>query len=250
MKHYTLCTRCFKEKPVSHTWAVGEIQSSLVAICTCPKGHKTIDGLMHDLMDVLYTSGVHAYLNDCFSESVMSFAVSLEQSYALFIRAVLLREGVSLESIDELWKEIGNQSERLYGAFCSQFLRITCKSWKVNQGMIKFRNKVIHKGYIVTSNEAKRFAEYITKCHFIILNILKKDFSDECKKIFFYQKEQNSTNVDKIMKDNPGALFVASAYPSLLKWNNSEIKNLNFSNILVEYKNSLKIYSIPIRQRI
>ena len=250
MKHYTICAKCWKENPASHTWAVGEIQSSLVAICTCPKGHKTIDGLMHDLMDVLYTSGVHAYQNDCFSESVMSFAVSLEQSYALFIRGALLFDNVSLESIDELWKEIGNQSERLYGAFCSHYLRITGKTWKTNQRMIEFRNKVIHKGYIVTSNEATNFAEYITESHFQILGILKKEFAEECQKLFFHQKEQNSVIIKKIMKDNPGALFIASAYPSLLKWNNSEINNLNFTDILKEYKNNLKIYSAPIRQRI
>lgn len=250
MKHYTLCAGCLKEKPVSHTWVVGEIQSSLVAICTCPKGHKTIDGLMHDLMDVLYTSGVHAYLNDCFSESVMSFAVSLEQSYALFIRAALLKEGISLESIDKLWKEIGNQSERLYGAFCSQYLRITGSSWKANQRMIKFRNKVIHKGYIATSKDSTKFAEYITQCHFKILSILKKDFAEECTKIYFHQKEQNSTIIDTIMKDNPGALYKASAYPSLLKWNHSEINELNFLDALQEYKNTLLKYSNLHQQQI
>lgn len=250
MKHYTFCSICQKENPGTLTWAVGEIQSSLVAICICPKGHKIISGLMHDLMDVLYTSGVHAYLNDCFSESVMSFAVSLEQSYAIFIKADLLKKGISLESIDELWKEIGNQSERLYGAFCSHYLRITSGSWKANQRMIKFRNKVIHKGYIATSKESTKFAEYITECHFKILSILKKDFAEECTKIYFHQQEQNSTIIDTIMKDNPEAFFVATAYPSLLKWNHSEINNLSFASALQDYKDMLLRYSIPIQQSI
>ncbi len=83
----------------------------------------SVSGLMHNLFDVLYTSAVQSYLQGSFSESVMSFAASLERTYEMFIKVTLINEGVSLDDNDKFWKEVKNKSERQYGAFCLQYVK-------------------------------------------------------------------------------------------------------------------------------
>lgn len=232
MKHYSLCIECHEKDPSKLIWAEGEVDSNLISLCTCPKGHKLVSGLMHNLFDILYTSAVQAFLQGSFSESVMSFAASLERTYELFIKVTMLREGASLDAIDSFWKEIKNQSERQYGAFCIQYLKVTGEAWKINANHVSFRNNVVHKGYIATSLEVKKYAEYTTECQFKILSILHSDYKKvECQKLFFYQKDQTKSMTEKVMKEN-NAKFYATNHPSLLKWNHQEMSDVTFQGAI------------------
>ena len=94
MKHFTFCIDCNEENPELDVWAEGEVNSNLTALCVCPKGHKSVSGLMHNLFDVLYFSAVDSFLKGCYSESVMSFAASLERTYEMFIKVSMFKEGL------------------------------------------------------------------------------------------------------------------------------------------------------------
>lgn len=231
MKYYLLCIDCRKNHPDVVIWAEGEVTSNLIALGTCPHGHKTVIGLMHSLFDVLYTSAVRSFLKGFYSESVMSFAASLERTYEMFIRVTMLKEGVSFEAIDDFWKEIKNQSERQYGAFCLQYLKATGKAWKIDSKQVSFRNKIIHKGYIATSEEVRCYAEYITSCQGNILSILKEKYKEDCTKLYFHQKESVSDSTKKMMQDN-NAKFVASGNVSLLGWNIDDLTKVTFEEAI------------------
>lgn len=218
MKHYSLCIECHEKDPYNTVWAEGEVNSNLISLCTCPSGHKSVSGLMQNLFDVLYTSAVQSFLLGSFSESVMSFAASLERTYEMFIKVTMLKEGVSLEAIDKFWKEIKNLYERQYGAFCLQYVEVTGEAWLLNSNQVSFRNNVVHKGYIATSIEVTGYAEYTTECQFKLLSILHNDYKDECLKLYFHQKVQSKSSTEKVMKEN-NAKFSATGHPSLLNWN-------------------------------
>lgn len=232
MLHYTLCVDCDIVNSKNIVWANGEIHSDLFAICTCPNGHITIAGLMTELFDVLYKSAVDSFMKKCLSESVMSFAASLERAYELFTKIVLLRQSFSFDEIENYWKEIKNQSERQYGAFCFCYLYVTKQSWHSESKMIEFRNKVVHKGYIATSEEVQIYARYITNSLTTIIRIIKKSFDSERSKLYFLQKESTKPAITKIMKKYPSAKFAASGNPSLLKWNYSEYESTTFEESL------------------
>lgn len=199
MKHYTYCYQC-NEEDRGDSIAIGEINSNLIAICECKNGHRFISGLMHELFDILYLSALDSFFNGSYSESVMSFTASLERTYEFFIKVTMLKEEITLESIDSFWKELKNQSERQIGAFCSQYLKVSKTSWHLNTDMVSFRNNVIHKGYIATSDEVKKYANYTTSLQMTILNILKSEFSEECTKLYFHQKEVNSSSTKELQK--------------------------------------------------
>lgn len=232
MLHYTLCVDCDIENPTENVWAKGEIHSDLFAICYCPKGHITISSLMTELFDVLYKSAVDSYMKKCLSESVMSFAASLERAYELFTKIVLLRQSLSFDEIEDFWKEIRNQSERQYGAFCFCYLNLSKQTWRSDQKMVEFRNKVVHKGHIATSEEVKLFAEYVTSCLTEIIKIIKLNFDAERSKLYFLQKKANKSAIAKMMDKHPSAKYAASGNPSLLKWNYGEYENTTFEEAL------------------
>lgn len=235
MKYFSLCIDCSEENPESMIWAEGEITSDLVAMCICNKGHKSVSGLAHNLFDVLYSSAVDAFIKGCFSESVMSFAASLERTYEMFIKVTMIKEGISLTEIEEFWKEIKNQSERQYGAFCLQYVKVSGEVWRFDTNKVKFRNDVVHKGYVATSNEVKNYADYTTECQFKILKKLHVDFSNESREFYFYHKELEGRAAEKLMKEH-NAKFSATSMPSLLKWNFSEIEDVSFHNALETMK--------------
>lgn len=232
MLHHTPCIECHTNNPLEIIWSSGEINSNLFAVCTCPNGHMTISGLMTELFDTLYKSAVDAYLKKCLSESVMSFAASLERAYELFTKIVLLKQSCTYEQIEDYWKEIKNQSERQYGAFCFCYLFATKEVWHMDSKIIEFRNKVVHKGFIATSVEVKAYAQYITNCLSKIIKIIKSDFDTERSKIYFLQKEAASSIIEKVMKEFTTAKYAASGNPSLLKWNYANYEEATFEEAL------------------
>lgn len=240
MRHYTVCTDCLEIYQKAFL-AVGEIDSDLIAICTCKNGHKSISGLMLNLFDVLYSSAVDSYLRGCLSESVMSFAASLERTYEMFIKVTLFKEGFAFEEADKFWKEITNQSERQYGAFCVQYFRVAKKVWSIDNKQIQFRNKVIHKGYFAISDEVKEYAEYITNCHWEILKILNHDYAEESKQFYMYQKNLSRYKIEKLMLIH-NTTFDNSSHPSLLNFNHINMQKVTFLEALNKMSTWQKLY--------
>lgn len=232
MKHRLPCLECLKTDKASTIFAVGEIESTLVAICTCPKGHVVVSGLMHDHFDVLYTSAVHAFMNSFYSESVMSFTSSLERSYEQYIKLFLLKEGVSLNLVDSYWNELNNQSERQYGAFCSAYVSTEKKVWQADQDQVKFRNNVVHKGHIASNSEARSYGEYVTARLNLVMNSMKVHFKDQKLNLYFHIKHVSSTEVKKVMSRYTSAIYVATHENSLLRWDTAEHLDATLSDAI------------------
>ena len=234
MKHYTTCSECL-DLHKDFIPSVGEVRSDLIAICTCEYNHKTVVTIGHTHCDMLYTSAVHAFVKECLSESVLSFTASLERAYEMFIKVTLFSEGLSYEVIDMFWKEISNQSERQYGAFCTQYLKIKKEPWKTNQKMVSFRNSVIHKGHIASVEEVTIYAEYITKTLYKILKHLNVNYLDE----FGHFCNFEETKTDEILFDlsrKYNARVSKSIFSSLLNLHLVGMPEISFSKVVKTMK--------------
>jgi hypothetical protein len=232
MRHRALCIDCHDRDDTAIAWAEGEVRSELIAVCRCPHGHVCVSGLMHDQFDVLYTSAVFAFMGSFYSESILSFTAALERAYEQYVKLYLTKQSLDFELIDRFWKEIRNQSERQYGAFCSAYVATEQQEWESNQNLVSFRNNVIHKGYICDQNEARKYAEYITEKLNLIMKSIKGNFAEQMIPFYFHVKELAKDAVQRVIDENEGAKFVAAASPSLLKWNHDRHDDATFDEAI------------------
>lgn len=231
MKHYSICFECSHIEPNNYVQSVGEVEADLVVLCTCPIGHKTVVRITHNLCDILYSSAVLAFVKDCLSESVMSFAASMERAYEMYTKVTLYSEGLTYEQIDSFWKELSKQSERQYGAFCSQYLKTFKEPWRANQNLIEFRNKVVHKGYIASSREVTEYAKYVTDSLYTILKHLHSNYDKESTDYYFYETLKTKEKV-KQLRIKHNAKLGSSSTISLLNWNLMDMPKTTFEEAL------------------
>jgi len=234
MKHHTTCPECLDLRR-GFVPSVGEVRSDLLAICTCEYDHKTVVSIGHTHCDVLYTSAVHAFVKECLSESVMSFAASLERSYEMFIKVTLFSEGLSYEEIDVFWKEISSQSERQYGAFCTQYFKMKKEPWKTDHKMVSFRNNVIHKGHIASVKEVTIYAEYITRTLYKILKHLIENYFKEFGEFYNYEKTKTEEKLYELSREY-NARVSTSMFSSLLNLNTVGMPEISFSKAVKTMK--------------
>jgi hypothetical protein len=236
MKHYTICFECKNLSSNNYNYSIGEVDADLIAVCTCKHGHKTVVRITHNLCDVIYSSAVLAFVKDCLSESVMSFAASLERAFEMFTKITLFTEGIQYELVDEFWKEISKQSERQYGAFCSQYLKTFKEPWKANKKQIEFRNKVVHKGHIASQKEVTEYAEYITESLYKILKCLHSNFDNESTEYYFHEKLKTKDKV-KELRIQHNAKVAGSSIISLLNWNVMDMPKTTFDEAVKKMTN-------------
>lgn len=217
MFYYTICKKCAEQGPPFGKLYKVVIDSDLIGTIKCSKGHKSIVQINHFHFDVLYQSALLSYMNEFYSESLMSFAASLERTYEFYIKISLLKKKVSIEKINLFWKELNNSSERQYGAFCIEYLANTGKPWKSNQKQVTFRNKVIHKGYIANSHEVKIFAQYCLDQINKIFDEFSNGYGDEISILKAEQVAISNSKIKIMQKENEINLLIKPNYGGRLK---------------------------------
>lgn len=67
------------------THIVAEFGNDFVLRVVCPRGHRSIGTVGRHRFDLLFESGVHAFLSGFESEAVLSFAAALERAQVAFV---------------------------------------------------------------------------------------------------------------------------------------------------------------------
>ncbi|KXB30773.1 hypothetical protein AT959_08555 [Dechloromonas denitrificans] len=180
--------QCFQElgRPTDEFSHVGFRDDGRYEI-KCSLGHETATVLQQQKFEVLFDIGAHAILDGYYREAVSSFTSSLERFYEFALRVFLEQASKSEELFQNCWKKVANQSERQLGAFV--FL------WASNFGespellsnpQVSFRNEVIHKGKIPTSEEAVRYGNSVLGVLRPKMLALREQFAEEVSKVTFY----------------------------------------------------------------
>jgi len=161
MKLIMNCYQCSKENITDEVVLV-ELNEAGLYQYTCSRGHESEVALQNALFEVLFDIGAMALLDGYTREAVVSFTSSLERFYEYYITAISLENQVSGELFDKAWKNISRQSERQYGAFLLLYVHKNRRAPPaLSNKEMKFRNSVVHRGKIPSTEEAIKYGESI-----------------------------------------------------------------------------------------
>lgn len=177
MKMLTQCPICSMKDPIRSLLLVDVADNGIIAIC-CEAGHNSDFFMQTQKFEILFDMGAMAFIDGYHRESVATFAAALERLLEFYVHAVLREQGLEEVEFEKTWKEVNSQSERQLGAFL--FVRLLTKKKALQQKYLgekigsdnatEFRNKVIHKGYIPTRDEAYKYGEIVFKYMNSIVN--------------------------------------------------------------------------------
>ena len=193
------------------------ISDELYYTFTCDRGHFNKYIVANTRYGLLFESGLYAFLDGYNREAVSSCYVALERFYEHIINIFLIYDNnFSFEEVQSLKKTI-YLSERAYGAFCTiylmkfkkplipfdskQFLNeINVKFSDFENSPVKFRNKIIHEGYLPsqeeTLNYAKAVGKFIQRITNEIIEIDPNVFLNFSLMNTNYKREQGQKNHD------------------------------------------------------
>ncbi len=129
----------------------------------CAVGHVSTVSVDNVKFELLFEMGLNALVDGYPREAVSSFTSSLERFYEFYCYVVAASSAISHEQMDSTWKAVGKQSERQLGMFIASALSLTkqCPPLLNPNREVKFRNEVIHGGYIPTIEEAISFGNVV-----------------------------------------------------------------------------------------
>lgn len=183
--NYLSCMECLIENGYpSFKFHSLELNENNLYTFTCDQNHTTQTCLQNPRFEILFDIGVKA-LQEGFQDAAVSrFAAALENFYEYCIKVWLYANELKTPEIDSLWNDI-KLSERRLGAFYALFsidkhrynyltnINLSIQKWA------KFRNDVIHNGYLPSYNESFQKAEEIYLFIRKIMTHFKNNYSKE-----------------------------------------------------------------------
>ena len=187
-----MCTECVKQSIKSGEEFVEEfmvpisgIQDSPIYDVLCKKGHKTKALLRNEKFEILFDLGLNGLADGYFREAVLSFTGSLERFYEFFLR-ITTSDKYSEETYTRVWKVIKNQSERQLGAYMFAYLHhIGEPPQMLTEEDFRFRNNVVHKGYIPNLNETLQYGEAIRRIVNDSIRKMKVKYGSKLETLFY-----------------------------------------------------------------
>lgn len=199
----------------------------------CPNGHKTYTSLQAQKFELLFDLAAMALIDGYTREAVSGIASAFERFIEYYILVISLKNSIPLDEYLIKWKEMANQSERQLGAFIA-FRIIERKEFKYDNNFVKFRNSVIHKGYIPKTTEVIEYGEYILKIVFSILKELKLDSLKYIHEATFIHLKRSGEKVNEKISQS------TSAIPTIV--NLMSISSDDFgNNSFIEALSSMKV---------
>ena len=129
----------------------------------CLNGHESKVTLENLKFELLFELALNAVIDGYLRDAVASFAGSLERYYEFYYWATLLDKHGDADTVAKSWKPLANASERQLGAFLAAATFVTGEPPEIlnTNSEVPFRNRVIHKGYIPTTEESISFGNRI-----------------------------------------------------------------------------------------
>jgi len=128
----------------------------------CDAGHVSAVFLDNLKFELLFEIGLHALVDGYPREAVSSFAASLERFYEFYWHVAVMKFSTPEAEHAQAWKTVAKQSERQLGMFIASHVLLMKKSPVVlNSKEVKFRNDVVHGGYIPATGQAIEFGDKI-----------------------------------------------------------------------------------------
>ena len=166
MKIKVICQQCFHKGYLSESNLFEKIilQESTLYHFRCKHQHDNLVLLQAFKFEILFESGLCAINDKYYLEAVLSLTASLERFYEFAIKILSTGNGLSFDDFEKLYKQISNQSERQLGAFLFLYSYVYKQLPELlDNRYVKFRNQVVHKGYLPSEEEVIDYAKEIYK---------------------------------------------------------------------------------------
>jgi hypothetical protein len=205
MKIWLFCDQCNKETGNEFlSYYPTEIVEDKIYDFTCPKGHNSKFHLQSIKYQLLFQSAFKALLEGYFLEATLGFTASLERFYEFFCKFVCFKNKIPEKEVVATWKQISNQSERQYGAFLFLYILEQKEAFDQKKFQIealkKFRNKVIHKGYLPDEKETVKYGEDV----FNLISNVSVMIAQKDKELFHSFSGKELMQDPKIQEEHPG----------------------------------------------
>ncbi|MGJ8545553.1 MAG: hypothetical protein ACSHWZ_08935 [Sulfitobacter sp.] len=186
MKVLLTCMDCIQENGIADFRPlVVTVNDARFFNMTCPNGHQSLTVIQQPKHEVLFELGMNALVDGYPREAVTSFASCLENFYEFCINQLSLYKGVDRASLDAGWKYMAKQSERQLGAFVMLWLNyFGSKPNLLSEDCRKFRNRIVHKGYIPGLDETLIFGDNIVACVASNLRDMQHHLGDDLETVF------------------------------------------------------------------
>ncbi len=196
------CMACFQAdgKPSDEAVSVEMRDDGLYSV-TCRRGHTTITAIQEQKFEILFDLGAMALLDGYPREAVSSIAAALERFYEYCIQVISLKHGIAYELFTVAWKPLSRQSERQLGAFL--FLYLLENKRALDPSIVdakpsvsfaaanrltwtEFRNNVIHKGYIPSTDEVLAYGDLVYQFIYRLIKELRSTSAEFMQKATFH----------------------------------------------------------------
>jgi hypothetical protein len=205
-----------------------------VAYIECSKGHKSAFMLQSQKFEVLMESAVNALLEGYTLEAASTFSAAFERFIEFAVTVICSKNKIEKRQLELTFKQVSRQSERQLGAFLFLHLLEFDEAYKINEEIVTFRNKVVHKGYIPTPNEVEGFAAKIYSEIYDLTQKLKLRCKDD---IMSVTMDSLSKRSQKIPDGMPRATSTGAMFFSL----SQEEQKASFHEALSSYKEAQKV---------
>lgn len=162
MKFKIFCTKC-RNFDFEESIRLETIPQDFIVRHKCRNGHNQIINLTNPLYSLLFDKCIVAYFQKNYRACIFEAASAMERFFEHAIRILIIPQK-DLENVEKVrefknaWKLIRNMSERQLGAFIMLFQKTTNQPpILLNDSLISIRNNTIHKGYLPTEDEARKF---------------------------------------------------------------------------------------------
>lgn len=232
MRKMSTCMECLKRNGVPNfNMVYMDITDDGVYEIECDKGHKSYEISQNEKFQILFDMGASALNNGYKNEAVVCFTTSLERFYEWFISLIITKNKVNRGEFNKTWKLAISQSERQLGGFYFLYLQ-EFKEVPPENIKVKFRNKVIHKGYISSYEEVYDYGEYVMSYIRNIIAKLEDKLGEELNDLLFKVFCDRTNELSN--KYNITNSISTSSSPTIISLNDKEEshKNMSFAEAL------------------
>lgn len=179
MKIYHFCNECVR-KYNDASIVCANVKDVQAYILECSRGHKIALNANGFKYETLFDSGVNAFLDGYYAESILTITASVERFHEFAIKFICLTQKLEISDIESVFNFVSKQSERQLGAYTFLYFTHTGnKQDKFSEKMVQFRNNVIHKGYIPSYEETLKYIKYSYKYIFDNFMVLTSNNSSK-----------------------------------------------------------------------
>jgi hypothetical protein len=196
MKLIIPCHQCVQQSPPPSRFSLAELppQFNFVELrddnlyqVVCHGGHENVIFLQNPKFELLFESGALAFLDGHAREAVSSIASALERFYEFYIRIISFEREISIDEYNKTWKLVKGASERQLGGFLFLYLFVEKQSPVFEfQKNSEFRNKVIHQGYIPSTDETMKYCEDVMNFILSTTKRLEENHADSLDRVIRY----------------------------------------------------------------